>query len=267
MNDADKTIHIDPPKHIRFAAVAALSMLALFLLVETLNAFDNIGRSETPAMNTITVSGEGRITASPDIARISFTVMQDASTVAAAQEIVTEQMNDVLEYLEDEGIGEEDLKTTSYTVSPQYAYPNPCPPGTYCVTERTPKLIGYQVSHTVELTVRDLDMVGALLAGLGSRNVQNLYGPNFTLDDPDAVQNEARVEAIAEAKTEAKTLAKQLGVRLVRIVNFSEGSNYPIFYGKDAVYGTGGAESASIPGIPTGGNEYTSYVTITYEIR
>jgi hypothetical protein len=171
----------------------------------------------------------------------------------------------------DEDVDDEDIKTVSYSVTPQYSYPSPCPPGALCAyRESSPRITGYQVSQTVEVKVRDLDQVGTLLAGLGSRNVQNLYGPDFALDDPKEAQAEAREMAIDEAQAEAKLLARQLGVRLVRIVNFSDSGNYPIYYAREA-YGFGGdtavAQSAPAPDIPQGEQEYSSYVTITYEIR
>jgi uncharacterized protein YggE len=131
-----------------------------------------------------------------------------------------------------------------------------------------PKITGYQVSESIEVTVRDLDKVSPLLAGLGQKNVQNLYGPNFTLEDPNAPQNAARGEAIKNAKVAADELAKELGVRLVRIVSFNEGGNYPMY--TKAAYGMGGAvdaQSGLRPTVPKGENEYTSSVSITYEIR
>ena len=269
MNDSDKTIHISPPKHIEWAAVAALSMLGLFLLVETISALNTVGRPDFPATNTITVSGTGNVQKAPDVARLTFTVLHDATTVAAAQAEVTKQANAVIEYVKDQEIPEKDIKTLSYNISPQYSYPNPCPPGSACpvYSDNRPKIIGYQVSQTVEVTVRDLDNVSPLIGGLGERNVQNLYGPDFALDDPTEAQNQAREEAITNAKEEAKELAKELGVRLVRIVNFNEsGGPYPIYYG----YGKGGevaVDSAPAPSVPIGENEYTSNVSITYEIR
>lgn len=270
MNESEKTLHISPPKHIEWAAVAVLSVLGLFLLVETVTAFNSIGRSELPPSNVITVNGEGEVNAAPDIAQITFTVMNTSPTVAAAQEKTTTQGNAALEYLEGKGIDTKDVKTLSYNVSPQYAYPNPCQLGVMCpaYSDNAPKITGYQVSQTVQVKVRDLDAVGDLLGGLGKQNIQNISGPDFTLDDLDAVQNEARAEAIVDAKAKAKELAKQLGVRLVRIVNYSEGGNYPIYakYG----LGMGGdmmSEAASVPNLPVGENEYSSNVMITYEIR
>lgn len=273
MNDSDKTLHIAPPKRIEWAGVAVLSMLGLFLLVQTIGAFEELGRSQTPAMNTITVTGSGSITAPPDIAKITFTVQNTSGTVADAQTKTTNQSNAAIEYVKGQGIADKDIKTPAYVISPQYSYPNPCREGTLCPAyyDGSPKITGYQVSQTVEVTLRgeNLDKISTLLAGLGKLNVQNLYGPNFTLDDPSAVQNQARAEAIKEAKAEAEKLAKDLGVRLVRIVSFNEGGAYPYYaYGKGGIGLMDAAvSSAPTPEIPMGEDEYVSNVSIVYEIR
>ena len=94
------------------------------------------------------------------------------------------------------------------------------------------KVTGYQVSETIQVTMRDLTAVGAMLEGLGKLAVQNISGPAFALDDPTAGYDAARADAITKAKTQATLLAEQLGVRLGKIVNFSESSNnviYPVY--------------------------------------
>ncbi len=271
MNDSEKTLRIVPPKHLQWAGVAALAMLGLFLLVQTVSAFGELGRPQTPAMNTITISGTGSVTAPPDIARITFTVQNTSATVAEAQTKTTSQSNAAIEYLQEQDIPKKDIQTASYVISPQYSYPNPCREGAACPQyyENSPKITGYQVSQSIEVALRGehFDKIGALLAGLGRLNVQNLYGPNFTLDDPSAVQDEVRAEAIKDAKKKAERLAKDLGVRLVRVVSFNEGGAYPYF-----AFAKGGgvaleAADAPAPQIPTGEDEYTSNVSITYEIR
>ena len=113
--------------------------------------------------------------------------------------------------------------------------------------------------------MRDTDTVGVILQGLGDAGVQNVYGPNFSVDDPDKAKSEAREEAIAKAKAKAGELAQALGVRLVRVSSFWENSGGPIYYAT----GMGGAEKADTPApsVPTGENEITIQVSITYEIR
>jgi len=255
---------------VRIALIGALSILALFLLAETINIASNFGRSSMPATDTITVQGDGQATLPPDVARISFTVENTSATVAVAQEETTKQANAAIAFVKENGVAEKDVKTLSYNISPQYSYPNPCMSGALCPDyARTPKITGYQVSETVQITMRDLSAVGEMLGGLGKLGVQNLNGPAFALDDSTDGYNAARADAINKAKAQAKLLASQLGVRLGGVVNFSESSGgypYPM-YG----YGMGGdvmmASKAETPNVPIGENTYNASVSITYEIR
>jgi len=250
---------------VRIALTGVLAILALFLLAETITLATEFGRPGVPATDTITVQGSGQATLAPDVARISFTVENTAVTVAEAQAATTKQANAAIEYVKGQGIAEKDVKTLSYNISPQYSYTS-CPTGVLC--PNSPKVTGYQVAETIQVTMRDLTGVGAALGGLGKLEVQNVNGPAFALDDATAGYDAARADAITKAKVQADLLAKQLGVHLGKIVNFSESSGgyaYPMAYG----LGMGAADSkvASAPTIPVGENTYNASVSITYEIR
>jgi len=108
-----------------------------------------------------------------------------------------------------------------------------------------------------------------MLEAVANAGVTNVSGLSFTIDDEDALVREARQEAIDEAKQKAKDLAKDLGVRLVRIINFSEnGGQPPMYFARDMAMGIGGTmETKSAPSIPAGENKIISSVSITYEIR
>ena len=253
---------------VRIACVGTLTILALFLLAQTMSTLGNLGHPGVPATDTITVQGDGQATLPPDVARVSFTVENTKTSVADAQAATTKQANAAIEYVKGQGVAEKDVKTLSYNISPQYSYPNPCPPGAMCPTYiGTPKITGYQVSETIQVTMRDLTKVGDMLAGLGKLEVQNLNGPAFALDDSTTGYDAARADAIGKAKTQASLLAKQLGVHLGKIVNFSESSGnyaYPM-YSMGA--GVADAKVASTPSVPVGENTYNASVSITYEIR
>ena len=251
---------------VRIAFVSVLIVLALYLLAQTVHITSSLGRSSNPATDTITVQGQGQATLPPEVARISFTVENTAATVADAQAATTRQANAALDFVKEQGTADKDVRTLSYNISPQYSYPPPC--YSDLCPARTLKIIGYQVSQTTEVKVRDLAKVGEFLAGLGQLEVQNLSGPAFALDDSTAGYDAARADAINKAKGQADLLSKQLGVRLGKIVNFSESSGgypYPI-YG----FGMGGdaaVSKAETPDVPVGENTYSSSVSITYEIR
>ncbi|MCK5285628.1 MAG: SIMPL domain-containing protein [Candidatus Pacebacteria bacterium] len=257
------------------ATILVLVILALFLLVKTYGAFREntfIGQDITP-QNTISVTGEGKVTAVPDIAKFSFTVKEESKTVEEAQKKATEKMNLVLAFLDKEGIDDKEIKTEGYNIYPRYEWWNKeviceggyCPP-----TERQRTLVAYDVSQNVSVELKDIDNAGKILAGIGSFEISNISGLSFDIDDKDGLEREARQEAIDEAKVKAKELAKDLGVKLVRIVSYSSNAwrNTPPQYAameKSMVYGMDNA--VSIPEIPVGENEIKTIVYLTYEIK
>ena len=268
MDNDEKTLHIAPPKRIEYAVATALFVLACFLIVQAVSVVQNFSRPENPATDTITVQGDGKATLPPDVARISFTVENTKSTVSEAQDVTTEQANSAIDFVKEQGIAEKDIKTLSYNISPQYSYPNPCVLGMACPEySRTPKITGYQVSETIQVTMRDLTKIGALLGGLGELEVQNVSGPEFALDDSTAGYDAARADAISKAKKQANLLEKQLGVHLGKIVNFSESSGYSYPRAYDMGMGVSSAKTESTPSVPIGENTYSASVSITYEIR
>ncbi len=274
MNDNNSLFGILDTNGMRAVLIGVFSILSLFLLAETINIAANFGRSGIPATDTITVQGDGQATLAPDVARVSFTVENTKATVADAQAATTKQANAALDYVKGQGVAEKDIKTLSYNISPQYSYPslgNPTPcvgdvcPVTYT---RSPKIIGYQVSETIQVTMRDLTKVGELLGGLGNLGVQNVNGPAFALDDSTSGYSAARADAIDKAKAQAALLADQLDVRLGKIVNFSEssgGNQYPVY--ATGMMSASDAKAAPTPTVPTGENTYNASVSITYEIR
>jgi uncharacterized protein YggE len=248
---------------LAIAGTAALAILALFLFAEFVNAVGAFGYPSSPIQNTITVQGTGKATTTPDVASVSFTVMENASSVSAAQSAATDKANAAIAAMKAAGIADADIQTENYSVSPQYA-PSVCAAGVYCPPSN--KISGYQVSESVDLKIRDTSTVGDILQKLGDLGVQNVSGPNFGQEDDSATQDSARAAAIKDAQEKAATLAAQLGVHLGKVVSFSENSGgYPM----PVMYASAGsaAKDAAIPNLPVGTSESSVTVSITYAIR
>ncbi len=245
-----------------------LVVASLLLGAKALNAIINFDTTPQPAGNVISVEGIGKVSAVPDVATISFSVSENAETASIAQTAATKKINVALAVVDEFDIEEKDIKTSSYNVYPRYSNPTPC--YSYpCAYDDSQRIIGYSASQTVEIKVRNIDDVGKILSALGDAGVSNIYGPNFTIDDEEALRAEARREAIEAAREKAKVLADDLDVRLVRVVSFWENSGgYPMYYGRDMAEGLGGAvNQAKAPEVPAGENEIVINVSISYEIR
>lgn len=253
-------------------AIALLAVVTALFVVDLAHSIYDFNRAPNDQQSVITVSGEGKAYAAPDIATVSFSVSEDAATVTAAQESATKKTNASLDALKQFSIEDKDIQTSSYNVYPRYSAPQPCVYSSYmpCAASES-KIIGYTASQTVTVKVRNLDTVGDIVTALGKAGISNLSGPDFTVENPDAVQAEARALAIADAKAKAQILAKDLGVRIVKVASYSEGGYYPMYSVKsEMATGMGGAavdSRAPSPSMPVGQNQVTINVSVSYEIR
>ena len=259
---------------VKGTLVLVLLLLSVFLFAETIKSFKEyrfVG-SSVPASNVISVSGEGEVFAIPDIAVFTFSVNEEAETADTAQEMATEKITSALAFVREQGVEDDDIKTINYNLSPRYEYAQatrdctryPCPPANR-------ELVGFSVNQTVQVKLRDTDKAGDFVVGLAGLAVQNVNGPDFSIDDDDVLQEEARKAAIDDARAKAEKLAGDLGVTLVRIVSFSENGSYPPVMMRASMdmaeEAMGGAMPAPAPDLPTGENRIVSNVTVSYEIR
>ena len=237
-----------------FRLLALVAAIYLILLSRNvLKQYQYIGRSEAQR-DTIAISAEGKVTALPDIASISIGVMTEKKTVAEAQKENTTKMNAIIAKIKEFGVASEDIKTTNYSIYPQYDWIN------NRQVER-----GFQVSQNVDVKVRDLAKIGDVLAAVGELGANQVGGVNFTIDDPEDLRQQARLKGLEAAKKKAQALADAAGVKLGKVVGFSENAGYvptPLYYAKADGMGGGGAS----PSIESGSQDVVVNVSVIYEI-
>jgi uncharacterized protein YggE len=205
----------------------------------------------------LSVSGEGRASAAPDVAVLGLGVSAKASTVGAANSQAQEAMTALLDALEANGVQEKDIQTTSLSIQPEYDYRN---------DEQV--LTGYRVSHMLQVKVRDIDRAGeviddAVQAGGDLLQVQSI---SFTIDDTTALSSEARQKAVADAQAKAEELASLAGVTLGDPTYITESTSTPYsqpYYDRSVAYS---AEAAPATEISLGELEVVVSVNITYGI-
>ena len=244
-----KYLHIRPPKEVMWAAVAFLAVTSILFIGKIKNEFKGL----TPA--TISVNGEGRVFIKPDIAIINVGVSKQSFDLLPAQQQAADVINKVSDFLKSKGVEEKDIKTTSYNISPRYDY-----------NEGIQIFRGYEVHQNLEIKIRDLSKVGAIISGSAQAGANQVGSLQFTVDDPKAAANEARAKAIKEAREKAVKLSKDLGVGLKKIIAYNEsqgGYQPPMpYYSKGAELGRGGDLV-----VPSGENEVLVNVSITYELK
>jgi uncharacterized protein len=208
---------------------------------------------------TISVSGDAKVSASPDIAVLSFGVATGRqSSAKSAVDLLKKHMTSILDAVKKAGVEEKDIATENFWLNPAYDYLN----GT-----QVPR--GFEATQTLSVKVRDLDTVGDVLGAATAAGANQAGGITFSIDEPDTLRAQAREKAIDEAKEKAEVLARSLGMHLGRIVGFSEDGSVPprpMMMAKTMEYGMGGGGDASLP-LPAGQQDIVSTVSITYELR
>jgi len=202
----------------------------------------------------ITITGEGKVFVKPDVALVSLGVKTEAQKSIDAVNKNNEKMNAVIKSLKDLGIDEKDIKTSAYNLYPVYDY-----------TDSGRIFRGYSLDQQISVKIRDFEKINDVLdkATLsGANNVGNLQ---FTVDDPEKAKADARKKAIEQAKQKAYVLASQAGLKIVKLINISEGSPSS----PQPMYAMGGGvEKLSIASdIQPGQSEISTTVYLTYRVR
>ncbi|MBU0649097.1 SIMPL domain-containing protein [Patescibacteria group bacterium] len=231
--------------------VYAIVYLAV-IIQNNLKEFEYIGLADRER-DTISIEGEGKAIGTPDIATVNAGMVTEAKTVLEAQDANTEKMNSLIAEFKKMGLDSGDIQTVDYSIWPKYEY-----------KEGASNIVGYTVSQSVQIKIRDTAKISLVLAAAGQAGANQVSGVQFGIDDPDGLKEEARLEALVDAKQKAQDLAQALGVSLGKVVGFSEYTYSPTTKGYLEYDGLGGAGEA--PQVETGSLEIDSNVTVIYEI-
>ena len=210
--------------------------------------------------NQFSVSGEGRVFAPPNIAEISLGVVSERQPSAeAATRDNTEKMNRVIEAIKKAEVEAKDIKTTGYSLYPEYNY----------TQDKGRELTGWNLSQTVRVKIRKLDSIGDVIARATAAGANQADSVSFTIDDEESLKKQARAEAVKQAKEKAEELADVAGLELGDVINVIENIySYPPgpmpYYAK--AEGMGGGDADISPTIEPGQNEVVVSVTLVYEV-
>ena len=222
--------------------------------------------------NQITVSGEGKVYAKPDVAMVSLGVKADGATVADVTKSGTDKMNAVIAAIKKLGIDDKDIQTTNYSLSPVYSNTVVPLPAVYSLpmmpVQSSSKLTGYTLEQDVQVKIRDFTKIPDVLSEASTSGANVVGDLQFTVDNPEQFKDQARAQAIAQAKTDAENMAKESGINLGKIINVYEGySPVPVMYNSAKAMGGGVAESAPAPVIEPGQQEIDVTINLTYQVR
>ncbi len=197
------------------AALAAIGLVVGLAIAVAGRAAAAPLAQDRGATNTITVSGDGEASGTPDVAYVNVGVVTQASSAAAATADNARLMNAVLDALRSRGVASSDLQTSGLGVSPQYAQGN---------NANRQEIVGYQATNNVTVTVNDVSQAGALLDAALSAGANRVGGLHFGIRDTAALRQQALADAAQAARGRADALAASLGVRVVGISTIAEES-------------------------------------------
>ncbi|MHB1393995.1 MAG: SIMPL domain-containing protein [Clostridia bacterium] len=221
--------------------------------------FSLIGNAEDPQVpqKTISVSSEGTVKVKPDMVYINVGVQTENTSSKAAQQENATKMNKVMQILKDMKITESDIKTSQYTIYPIE---------TYSEKDQRSYITGYRVINTLEVTIRDISKVGAVIDAVTANDANTVSNIRFTVADPDKYYLQALENATTKAKAKADVLAKQFGIKIGLPSQINEaggGYNPPIIYSKMGSV-TSGVAAAPETAISSGELEIRASVSLVY---
>lgn len=233
--------------------VTGLAGIIIGLLLAPLAALAQtppVGQStDRPPEHTLSVTGTGTITVAPDLADVTLGVQVQRANLTAAHDEAARLMSDVVAALRALGIADADIQTSIFNVSPVIDY-----------SGMTQRITGYSVLNLVMIHVRDLDKLAAVIDDSVAAGASTVQGVTFRVDDPSAIENQAREAAVRDARSRADTLAAAAGVQITGVASISESYNAPWpMWGPDF-----SRDEASGTPIMPGTTEVTITVSISY---
>ena len=247
-------------------ALACLLPLSAHAAQTTSNGSATDGSMIAPGDAMLTVSADGQAHRAPDVAVFTAGVTTQGKTASQALAANSQAMTAVIAALKQAGVQSRDIQTSNLSVSPVYEEQTaqPAQNQTNFRPRRTlgPLIIGYQVSNQVNARQRKLAEYGATIDALVNAGANQINGPSFTVDEPAAALDEARLEAMKAARARADLYARASGMRVLRIVSIAEGgSNYP----QPMMFARAKTMEASAP-VEAGEVELAAHVTVQFEL-
>jgi hypothetical protein len=214
----------------------------------------------------VSVTGQGKVSYQPDEANVSLGIQVDkAPTAENALKQLNEKMTKVVEAIKTVGIPEEDIKTQTYNLSPDYDY-----------NQGTNFVSGYNARQSLTVKVKNIDknkeLTSRVVSAANGAGVNNVNSVNFGVSDLNAIKQQARVKAIEDAKNKAADLFKAAGIKPGKIVGWYEnegglGGAQPMAENKMLSVDSGRAAGSALPELPSGNQEMVVEIGVNYEVR
>lgn len=174
--------------------------------------------AEEPRPRTVSVGGMAEVSAEPDIARLTLGVEARKPSIQDARAAVTATVERVLALTRELKIDPSHVNATRIQVQPEYRWNE---------DDRERVLLGYMVSRQVEVELRDLDKLGALMERAVDAGVNQVGDPALDSSRRKELEREAMAKAVEDARLNADALARAAGAKLGTVRSLSGSGNAP----------------------------------------
>jgi uncharacterized protein YggE len=207
---------------------------------------------------SLTVTGEATASAKPDMAMVTAGVMTQAPTAAVALADNSKATTAVIDGLKANGIEARDLQTSNFSLQPVTVYPR-----SDDGSSGPPRITGYTVSNNVQVRVRDLTKLGAILDEAIGAGANAVNGVEFIVSKESELLDGARKSAVEDARRKAALYAEAAGAKLGPITTLSEQTIGPP---PRPMYRMEAASAAPVP-IEAGETTLRVEITATYALE
>ena len=186
------------------------------------NTTGSTSSNQVAAYNSgIWVNGQASIEIPADIAKVSIGVEVRKESVAEARNIAASTMDKMVKAIKNKGVQQEDIVTTQFSIYPQTTW---IEVSDSLGIHTEPRVVGYTVNNTLQVTLRDIDELGSVIDNAASAggDLIRVNSIQFTVDNPTIYADQIRQEAAADAAARADLYARALGVTLGQLVYLTE---------------------------------------------
>ncbi len=235
--------------------------ISAIVLLGTLTAAAAEDASKLADLPKLTVRGDAELEKPADQVRLRVSVVTDATDAEEALGANSRRMRDVTQAIEKTGLTEKEYKTGRFTLQPQYSRRLRTDDADW-----RPEIVGYQVTNTLAITTKKLDLTGELIQAANEAGANSIDSIVFDLADARMHRAEAISAATANARGDALVLADAARIDLIQILSITldEGGHRPILR---ATLRRPEMASAVAPPIRPGDVTVRAAVTIVWEIH
>lgn len=167
-----------------------------------------------PRPRLISVTGTAEINVAPDEVILSLAIESRDRDLNLAKSQNDARMKKVLSLAHNAGLEDKQIQTSALTMGPDYS------------EEKIPKLLGYEVTQQIVITLKDVTKYDGLMTRLLEAGINHVNGVWFQVHDPRKYREDVRLRAIHAAKEKAAAMANELGQTITKPWDISEQNDW-----------------------------------------